>query len=123
MVLSNHLVRYPRLRVASVENGAQFLPDLFRKLRSVAAKVPGWFAEDPVETFRRQVWINPFWEDDVDEVVHHMGADRVLFGSDWPHIEGLPRPLDHVADLGSLDDAARRRVLHDNAAELLAPLP
>ena len=43
-------------------------------------------------SFREHVWINPFWEDDVDEVVELMGADRVIFGSDWPHIEGLPEP-------------------------------
>ena len=23
------------------------------------------------------------------------GADRVIFGSDWPHIEGMPQPLDY----------------------------
>lgn len=121
MLLADHLRRFPNLRIASVENGAQFLPDLFRKVRSVAKKVPGWFAEDPVESFRRQVWINPFWEDDVDEVVEHMGADRVLFGSDWPHIEGLPDPLDHLGELGHLAPFQLRRVLHDNAAQLVAP--
>jgi predicted TIM-barrel fold metal-dependent hydrolase len=119
MVLENHLVRFPGLRIASVENGAQFLGDLFRKVRSIAKKVPGWFPDDPVEIFRNQVWINPFWEDDVEEVVAHVGADRVLFGSDWPHIEGLPRPADALQDLAVLSDADRRLVTHDNAASLV----
>ncbi len=119
MVLENHLVRYPGLRIASVENGAQFLGDLFRKVRSIARKVPGWFPDDPVQTFRNQVWINPFWEDDVQEVVAHMGADRVLFGSDWPHVEGLPRPADALGDLAVLPDPDRRLVTHDNAATLV----
>ena len=44
--------------------------------------------------FREHVWINPFWEDDPYEIVDLMGADRVIFGSDWPHIEGMPQPLD-----------------------------
>src|SRR4029450_1335595 len=90
MVLANHFKRCPRLRVASVENGAEFLPDLFRKLRSIGRKMPGWFGDDPVEVFRRHVWINPFWEDDLAEVVEWMGADRGIFGGDGPHIEGLP---------------------------------
>ncbi len=120
MVLENHLVRYPGLRIASVENGAQFLGDLFRKVRSIARKVPGWFPEDPVEIFRNQVWINPFWEDDVEEVVAHVGADRVLFGSDWPHIEGMPRPLDALEDLAVLSEADRRLVTHDNAMSLVS---
>ncbi len=120
MVLENHLVRFPGLRIASVENGAQFLGDLFRKVRSIARKVPGWVPEDPVEIFRNQVWINPFWEDDVEEVVAHVGADRVLFGSDWPHIEGLPRPGDALEDLAVLSEADRRLVTHDNAVSLVA---
>jgi predicted TIM-barrel fold metal-dependent hydrolase len=123
MMLDNLVGRFPNLRFASVENGAEFLPDLFRKLRSVHKKVPGWFADDPVELFRRHVWINPFWEDDIDEVVDHMGADRVLFGSDWPHIEGMPSPLDYVVEVKNLDAAHQQRILHDNAAELTARRP
>ncbi len=113
--------RHPGLRIASVENGSEFLGDLFRKLRSVAKKYVGWFGDDPVELFRRHVWVNPFWEDDVREVVAYMGADRVIFGSDWPHIEGMPRPLDYVAELADFDEAAQLRILRDNARELTAP--
>jgi predicted TIM-barrel fold metal-dependent hydrolase len=64
------------------------------------------------------VWINPFWEDDVKEVVSLMGAERVLFGSDWPHIEGMPQPLDYASDLAVFDPATQRRILRDNAREL-----
>jgi predicted TIM-barrel fold metal-dependent hydrolase len=110
--------RFPNLRVASVENGSEFLGDLFKKLRSTARKMPGWFTEDPVETFRRHIWINPFWEDDVDEIVSLMGADRVIFGSDWPHIEGLRTPLDYVVELKAMTDEERRRILRENALVL-----
>jgi predicted TIM-barrel fold metal-dependent hydrolase len=121
MVLAGHFARYPNLRVAAVENGAEFLPDLFRKLRSIDKKMRGWFADDPVEIFRRHVWINPFWEDDLASVVEWMGADRVLFGSDWPHIEGLPQPRDYLADAKVLSAADRERVMHANAIELTRP--
>ncbi|MCJ7672443.1 MAG: amidohydrolase [Acidimicrobiia bacterium] len=110
--------RFPNVRIASVENGSEFLPDLFKKLRSTQNKMIGYFSEDPAETFRRHVWINPFWEDDVYEVVRLMGADRVIFGSDWPHIEGMPQPLDYVKELKELDDADQRLILRDNATEL-----
>ncbi|MGH9233242.1 MAG: amidohydrolase family protein, partial [Acidimicrobiales bacterium] len=123
MVLANQFRRFPNLRVASVENGAEFLPDLFRKLRSIDRKMPGWFGDDPAEVFRRHVWINPFWEDDLAAVVGWMGADRVLFGSDWPHIEGLPRPLDYLAEAKVLEPGDRERVLHGNVTELTAPRP
>jgi predicted TIM-barrel fold metal-dependent hydrolase len=123
MVLENHLVKFPNLRVASVENGAEFLPDLFRKLRSVEKKMRGWFPDDPVQIFRRQVWINPFWEDDLESVVEWVGADRELFGSDSPHIEALPEPLDYLRETKRLDADDRRKVLYDNAIELVTPRP
>ena len=110
--------RFPNVRIASVENGSEFLRDLFRKLRSASRKLPGFFAEDPVETFRRHIWVNPFWEDDVNEVVELMGADRVIFGSDWPHIEGMAQPLDYAVELKAFDDATQRLILRDNALEL-----
>ena len=122
MVLANHFTRFPRLRVASVENGAEFLPDLFRKLRSQERKMKGYFADDPVEIFRRHIWINPFWEDDLQSVMEWMGSDRVMFGSDWPHIESLPEPLDYLPETKVLSDRDRRLVLHDNALELARPL-
>jgi predicted TIM-barrel fold metal-dependent hydrolase len=112
--------RFPHLRVASVENGSEFLADLFKKLCSTDRKMPGYFTTDPVESFREHVWVNPFWEDDVYEVTELMGADRVIFGSDWPHIEGMPRPLDYVTELKEFDDAVRQRILRDNARELNA---
>ncbi len=115
--------RFPNLRLASVENGAEFLPDLFRKLHSAARKSPGYFEEHPADTLKRHVWVNPFFEDDLDEVVHYMGADRVIFGSDWPHIEGLPQPLDYLVELKNLDAADQRLVMRDNALALTALAP
>jgi len=113
--------RHPGLRIASVENGSEFLPDLLAKLASTAKKYPGYFPEDPADTFRRHVWINPFWEDDPYEITELMGAERVIFGSDWPHIEGMPRPLDYVPEVKELSDPDQRRVLRDNTWELTRP--
>jgi predicted TIM-barrel fold metal-dependent hydrolase len=118
LVFDELFVRFPNVRIASVENGSEFLPDLFRKLASASRKLPGFFADDPAELFRRHVWINPFWEDDVGEVVDLMGPDRVIFGSDWPHIEGMPNPLDYVTELEELGDSTRQLILRDNARGL-----
>jgi len=118
LVFDKLFERFPNVRVASVENGSEFLADLFRKLRQTDHKMPGYFGEDPVESFKRNVWMNPFWEDDVDEVVELMGADRVIFGSDWPHIEGMPKPLDYAVEVKHFDDDAQQRIMRDNAREL-----
>jgi predicted TIM-barrel fold metal-dependent hydrolase len=78
-VFEDIFIRFPNLRFASVENGSEYLGDLFKKLRSTAKKNLVWGKNDPVETFREHVWINPFWEDDPNEIIDLMGADRVLF--------------------------------------------
>jgi predicted TIM-barrel fold metal-dependent hydrolase len=113
--------RFPDLRMASVENGSSYLRDAMKKLDSTHRQMPGYFDEHPVDSLRRGWWINPFWEDDVAEVIDLMGADRVIFGSDWPHIEGMPQPLDYVSELDLFDDDTTRRVLRENTAELLWP--
>lgn len=113
--------RFPNLRIASIENGSGFLHDIFRKLPQQRDKLMGWFGEDPVDLFREHVWINPFWEDDVAEVLDHMGPERVIFGSDWPHIEGLPEPLDYLDELADVDDVTRQRIMRDNVLALNTP--
>lgn len=110
--------RFPNVRMASVENGSDFLGDACKKLTSTAHKMPGYFQHDPIDTLRQFWWINPFWEDDVHQVADIMGTDRVLFGSDWPHIEGMPNPLDYLPELKKFSDVDRRRILLDNVTEL-----
>lgn len=110
--------RFPNLRVASVENGSDYLSNLLRKLGQVADKNPWWFKEDPVDLFKSHVWMNPFWEDDVHEVSEIMGADHVIFGSDWPHIEGMPQPLDYVVELKEFEEADKQKILLDNTTYL-----
>lgn len=110
--------RFPNLRVASVENGSGFLRGLFHRLDALGHKMAGWFPEDPVETFRRHIWINPFWEDDVHELLDLMGPERVIFGSDWPHIEGMPEPLDYLEELTGLEQKVVDLVVRDNVASL-----
>ena len=115
-------VRFPNLRFASVENGSSFLPSLFHAIESALHKTPAYFRDhDPVETFKRHVWINPFWEDDPQAVIDQMGADRVIFGSDWPHVEGTEQPLDYARELQGMDEAIVRKVMHDNAEFLNTP--
>tara|TARA_B100000929_G_scaffold188846_1_gene149583 strand:- start:119 stop:493 length:375 start_codon:yes stop_codon:yes gene_type:complete len=118
MSMEKMYTRFPNLRVASIENGSDYLGPMLRKLRQQADKSPHWYEEDPVAQFREHVWMNPFWEDDVSEVVGLIGADHVIFGSDWPHIEGLPQPLDYLSEVEQFDEDDRRRILRDNVRSL-----
>ena len=68
---------------------------------------------------KRNIWIHPFHEEDPRGLIELMGADRVVFGSDFPHAEGMSDPLSYVDELEGLprDDIAR--VMGGNLAEVM----
>ena len=110
--------RFPNLRIASIENGSGFLPELVQNLKNAAERNPWHFEEDPVALFREHVFISPFWEDDLHQAIDWIGAGRVIFGSDWPHMEGLPEPRDVLSDLSDMDDAVVNDFLFNNTLGL-----
>jgi predicted TIM-barrel fold metal-dependent hydrolase len=110
--------RFPNLRVASIEMGSNWVPPLMAGFRRAFGQIPQSFAEDPVETFRRHIWVSPFHEDDVPGLKQLVGADRMLMGSDWPHAEGIAEPTDYVKELVGFSDREIRQVMHDNALAL-----
>lgn len=112
--------RFPALRLASVENGASWVPDLLHRLDDAANRNPGYFADHPRDVFGEHVWITPFWEDDVTALVDDVRVDRLLLGSDWPHAEGTRHPVDFVTEsLSGLPDEHVRRIGRDNALDVL----
>jgi predicted TIM-barrel fold metal-dependent hydrolase len=119
MVIHKVFKRHPGLRVASVENGSDFLHVLVKRLRKQANQTPWAFVEDPLDTIRKHVWVVPYCEEDFGALAKLMGTERILFGSDWPHGEGLAQPRQFLDELGGFDDGAVRRIMHDNVLELL----
>ncbi|HEU5085765.1 MAG TPA: amidohydrolase family protein [Acidimicrobiales bacterium] len=117
------LERFPNLRVVSIENGAMWVPDLLRNLRDAHGKMPMAFDRHPVEQFREQVWVAPYYEDDMDLLKEAVGVDRLLFGSDFPHTEGLAEPTDFVKDIPGFTDDEVRAVMRDNVLDLITPKP
>ena len=99
MVCQGLFDRFPHLRVATIESGADWVPILLKKLAKVYGQMPSAFRSDPVEAFRQHVWVAPFYEDNLGVLKEVLGVDRLLFGSDWPHAEGLPEPRDFALDL------------------------
>ena len=114
--------RHPMLRFASIENGASWVRGIVKKLDKAAAQSPGWFTERPSDTFRRHVWVSPFWEDNALTSAEVLGIDRCIFGSDWPHTEGLPEPLGYEREIESLGPDAVRKIMSDNVAALSQPI-
>ena len=111
--------RHPTLRVASIENGSDWLHLLAKRLRKQRNQTPWVFAEEPLDTLRRHVWVTPYLEEDLHALADLVGVERILFGSDWPHGEGVAQPLDFQKELDGFDGHAVQRIMHDNCVELL----
>ncbi len=110
--------RFPRLRVAYIENGAAWVRPLLHTLTMLGGQNPGLFRSNPVDQFIEHCWVAPFVEDDVEDVARYLPVERILFGSDWPHAEGLPEPRDFFANVAGFSLADQRRIMVENAREL-----
>jgi predicted TIM-barrel fold metal-dependent hydrolase len=118
-LVAHHLFeRHPGLRIAYIENGATWVGSLLHGLEVLAGQNPGMFTSSPVDQFIEHCWVAPFVEDSVEDLAHHLPVERILFGSDWPHAEGLSHPQDFLEKVASFPIEAQRRIMVDNAREL-----
>ena len=126
LILNNLFVRFPNLRILSIENGVGWVKPLLKKLDKVAfsargqAGLGGLVEGRPSETFKKNFWLCPFFEEDPVEIAEVMGVEKILFGSDWPHPEGLDEPLKFADKLiGRTSDIDTRKIMRSNVAELI----
>jgi predicted TIM-barrel fold metal-dependent hydrolase len=120
MVCHGALTRFPDLRIAAVENGGDWVVPFLHHLADVHRKMPHEFDEDPMEAFRRNVWVNPFHEDDLEALLGAIGVDNVLFGSDYPHPEGLADPCSYVDHLpADLAEDGVAKIMGGNLARIM----
>jgi predicted TIM-barrel fold metal-dependent hydrolase len=114
--------RHPRLRVATIETGSSWVAPLLSRFKKAYGQMPFAFQQDPVEAFRKHVWVSPYYEDDLPGLRDAIGADHVLFGSDFPHAEGLAEPTEFVTDLEGYSKDDIRLVMRDNGMALVRPI-
>jgi predicted TIM-barrel fold metal-dependent hydrolase len=118
LICGGVLDRHRNLRIATIETGSSWVPGLLKKLEKAYGQMPFAFGRDPVDAFKRHVWVAPYYEDPLEELRDEIGAEHMLFGSDFPHGEGLAEPVAFVNDLKGFAPADVRRVMHDNGAAL-----
>ena len=118
LICGGLFTRFPNLRVASVENHADWVPSCLHRLNVAYGQMPWTFSEDPAETFRRHIWIAPFQGEDFSALASLIGVDRVLFASDFPHPEGVAVPLSLLDDVESFSSDDVRRIMRDNCKGL-----
>jgi predicted TIM-barrel fold metal-dependent hydrolase len=118
--------RFPGVRVALIENGAGWVPGLLEHLDHTWAQMPHAFPEKPSATFKKNFWMHPFHEEDPRSLIKLLGADHVIFGSDFPHVEGLADPLSWADELPGIDEETVKKVMGGNMMGLLGistPVP
>jgi predicted TIM-barrel fold metal-dependent hydrolase len=127
LVLGNLFGRFPGLRIATIELGCAWVGYCMHLLDHAGISITdryiqafgGRSDERPSDIFKRHFWVSPFPEEDVVGLVGQIGADRVLFGSDWPHSEGTAEPADYAAYLGGLSAEDTRKIMRENALTVL----
>ncbi len=125
LTLHNLCGRHPEIKIVSIENGSGWLRALLKTVDKAAAlgrRGPWIGGELPArasEMLAEHLWVCPFPEDDVLDLIDVLGPDHVLFGSDYPHPEGLREPADYIPRLDVCDPTVTRKVLRGNSAELL----
>jgi predicted TIM-barrel fold metal-dependent hydrolase len=122
LIVHGVFTRHPHLRVASIENGSDWIYGLIKVLRKQANQTPWVFAADPLDTIRTHIWVTPYYEEDIRKLADTVGVGQVLFGSDWPHGEGLAEPASFVNELIAFSPDEVWRIMRENCAELLRPL-
>jgi predicted TIM-barrel fold metal-dependent hydrolase len=111
--------RFPRLKIAPVENGSGWVRPLIADLAGAYRAHPSGFEEDPVAVFRRNIFVHPFHEDDPIGLVALLGDDNVIFGSDYPHPEGMADPISFVDHLDGLTHEQTAKVMGGNLSRLM----
>jgi predicted TIM-barrel fold metal-dependent hydrolase len=119
LICHGALSRFPQLKVAVIENGSSWVAPLLGVLADTYKKMPQDFPEDPVAVFKRNIYISPFWEEDLPALAELIGAEHVLFGSDYPHPEGLADPASYVDELEGAPEDVVRKIMGGNLASLM----
>jgi predicted TIM-barrel fold metal-dependent hydrolase len=115
--------RFPRLRLVVLESGAGWLGFWMDRMDALHASPLGVtmaLAERPSVYVRRQCWISA----DPDEralpgIVEHVGPDRFLWATDYPHSDHAGDYVTELRALGArLSPPARRGLFGENVARL-----
>ena len=111
--------RFPDIRFMPVENGSQWVPTALKQFQKLYDRSPEAFDENPIEAFHRSIFVHPFFEEDVLSIVDLVGTDNVVFGSDYPHPEGLYDPLSFLEEIEPLSETDKAKIMGGTLSKLM----
>jgi predicted TIM-barrel fold metal-dependent hydrolase len=122
MLLSKAFDRHPGLKMVSVESAVGWVPFLIEHMDYQLAETEGFAADDRImEKFKKHYYICGWFEKKgMVDAIHRLGADNVLFETDFPHPTCLyPDPLEYlVPTLKQLTPEENKKVFETNAVKL-----
>lgn len=126
MILGGVFDRHPRLKLVVSENGVQWLPSLVRDMEQFfdthgGAPLRAHLAMRPSEYVARHVWLGGSLMKRYEaEMREEIGVDRLMWGADYPHLEGAaPVHRDVLRYVfGGFPEEDLRRILGLNAVDL-----
>ena len=118
--------RFPDLKLLFLESGGGWVPTQLERMDEQVEAFPlerRKLSLLPSEYFRRQCWVCFEAEEwNLAACAEHLGPDRVLWATDYPHPEYHPGVVDELREhLAPLDDTARDMILGKNAVRRLRP--
>jgi predicted TIM-barrel fold metal-dependent hydrolase len=126
LMWSGAFERYPDLQLVLTETGCSWILEALRVLE-FKADLPFFnhFTRDltlrPTEYFQRQCYLGAsFLPPHEGRDRHRIGVDKLMWGSDYPHLEGTwPNSMESLrTTFGSYPEDEIRRMLGGNAAEV-----
>jgi predicted TIM-barrel fold metal-dependent hydrolase len=113
-------LRYPGLKFLPVEFASTWIRPFVAKLQRTYERSPVLFDEDPFETFRRSIYIHAFHEPDPAGLLDlGLPADHLMFGSDFPHPEGMSDPLGYSEVVEELPAGDQALIMGGTLARLM----
>jgi predicted TIM-barrel fold metal-dependent hydrolase len=95
--------RFPTLKFMPVEFASSWIRPFYEKLQRTYDRAPMLFDENPVDVFNRNVWVHAFHEPEPKGLIDlGIPVDHIMFGSDFPHPEGMGDPLAYSAVVADL---------------------
>jgi predicted TIM-barrel fold metal-dependent hydrolase len=123
LIFSGQLDRFPRLIWVFAETGLGWVSSVLEACDHEWEKRHLWtegILSRPSELFRRQIYVD-FWFETVGiHLREYIGVDNILWESDFPHITSTyPNSWDAVEhSLAGISNAEREKILFRNAARL-----
>jgi predicted TIM-barrel fold metal-dependent hydrolase len=122
--------RFPRLRWAFVEGGASWVPYVLREMfradaTGVFRSFSDWRSSAMEALDGARLFVAAQIDDDLPEILELLGPDRLVYGTDYGHLDigSDPDGMHVITTLPDIEDGVARAIVDTNGRRLLGVDP